>query len=140
MTDGKKEYLQMIQLSIGRMSTISAIFKGFVVTIVTSISANTSSVSNLISLGLLFVPILAFSILDIYYLRLERKFRFLFEQVRLDEHEIDFSMKLTNDPAEIIRARGRIWDCIQSPSIFLFYLLMLIILVVVVIMRGYAGI
>lgn len=49
-------------------------------------------------------------------------------------------MKLTNDPLEVIRARARIWDCIQSPSVYLFYLLMLVILVLVVFMRVNGGI
>ena len=81
------------------------------------------------------MPVLAFVILDVYYLKLERKFRFLFDQVRLDKHEIDFSMKLTNDPLEIISAKARTWDCIKSPSIYLFYPLMIAILVVVMILK-----
>lgn len=135
MEDGKKEYLQMLQEPICRMSTISAIFKGFAATIVAGISAITYSTTNLWVLGLSFLPVLAFAILDIYYLKLERKFRFLFEQVRLKKHEIDFSMKLTNDPLEIISAKARTWDCIKSPSIYLFYPLMLLILVAVFVLK-----
>ena len=135
MEDGKKEYLQMLQEPICRMSTISAIFKGFAATIVAGISAITYSTTNLWVLGLSFLPVLAFAILDIYYLKLERKFRFLFEQVRLEKHEIDFSMKLTNDPLEIISAKARTWDCIKSPSIYLFYPLMLLILVAVFVLK-----
>lgn len=135
MEDGKKEYLQMLQEPICRMSTISAIFKGFAATIVAGISAITYSTTNLWVLALSFLPVLAFAILDIYYLKLERKFRFLFEQVRLEKHEIDFSMKLTNDPLEIISAKARTWDCIKSPSIYLFYPLMLLILVAVFVLK-----
>lgn len=135
MPDGKKEYLQMLQEPICRMSTISAIFKGFAATIVAGISAISYSSTNIWILGLSFLPVLVFAILDIYYLKLERKFRFLFEQVRLGEHEIDFSMKLTNDPIEIIRAKARTWDCIKSPSIYLFYPLMLLVLVAVLILK-----
>lgn len=131
MPDGKKEYLQMLQEPICRMSTISAIFKGFAATIVAGISAISYSTTNLWVLGLSFLPVFAFAFLDVYYLQLERKFRFLFEQVRMDEHEIDFSMKLTNEPSEIISAKARIRDCIKSPSIYLFYPLMLLILVAV---------
>lgn len=131
MPDGKKEYLQMLQEPICRMSTISAIFKGFAAAIVAGISVIPYASINVWVLGLSFLPVIAFSVLDIYYLKLERKFRFLFEQVRLDKHEIDFSMKLTNDPIEIIRAKARIWDCIKSPSIYLFYPLMIFILAVV---------
>ena len=135
MPDGKKEYLQMLQEPICRMSTISAIFKGFAATIVAGISAISYSSTNIWILGLSFLPVLVFDVLDIYYLKLERKFRFLFDQVRLDEHEIDFSMKLTNDPVEIIRAIARTWDCIKSPSIYLFYPLMLLVLVAVLVLK-----
>lgn len=135
MPDGKKEYLQMLQEPICRMSTISAIFKGFAATIVAGISVISYATTNAWILGLSFLPVLAFTILDIYYLKLERKFRFLFEQVRLDKHEIDFSMKLTSDPLEIISARARTWDCIKSPSIYLFYPLMLLILAAVLILK-----
>ena len=135
MTDGKKEYLQMLQEPICRMSTISAIFKGFAATIVAGISAITYSSTNVWVLALSFLPVLSFAILDVYYLKLERKFRFLFDQVRLDKHDVDFSMKLSNDPQEIIIAKARSWDCIKSPSIYLFYPLMLLILVVVFILK-----
>lgn len=135
MPDGKKEYLQMLQEPICRMSTISAIFKGFAATIVAGISVISYATTNAWILGLSFLPVLAFAVLDIYYLKLERKFRFLFEQVRLDKHEIDFSMKLTNDPLEIISARARTWDCIKSPSIYLFYPLMLLILATVLVLK-----
>lgn len=135
MPDGKKEYLQMLQEPICRMSTISAIFKGFAATIVAGISAISYSSTNIWILGLSFLPVVVFAVLDIYYLKLERKFRFLFDQVRLDEHEIDFSMKLTNDPVEIIRAKARTWDCIKSPSIYLFYPLMLLVLVAVLVLK-----
>ena len=135
MQDGKKEYLQMLQEPICRMSTISAIFKGFAATIVAGISAISYSTTNVWILGLSFLPVLAFAVLDIYYLKLERKFRFLFDQVRLDQHAIDFSMKLTNDPLEILSAKARTWDCIKSPSIYLFYPLMLFILIVVFILK-----
>lgn len=135
MQDGKKEYLQMLQEPICRMSTISAIFKGFAATIVGGISAISYSTTNVGILGLSFLPVLAFAALDIYYLKLERKFRFLFDQVRLDKHAIDFSIDLTNDPLEIISAKARTWDCIKSPSIYLFYPLMLFVLIIVFILK-----
>lgn len=135
MSEDKRAYLQMLQEPICRMSTISAIFKGVAATIVAGISAISYASTNIWVLGLSFLPVLAFAILDVYYLKSERKFRFLFDQVRLDKHEIDFSMKLTNDPLEIISAKARTWDCIKSPSIYLFYPLMIAILVVVMILK-----
>ena len=96
MSEEIREYLQMLQEPICRMSTNSAIFKGFAATIVAGVSAITFAETNTWVLGLSFLPVLTFLMLDVYYLKMERKFRFLYEQVRLDRHEIDFSMKLTN--------------------------------------------
>ena len=81
MRDGKKEYLQMLQEPICRMSTVSAIFKGFAATIVAGISVISYSDINIWVLALSFLPVLAFAIMDVYYLKLERKFRFLFERL-----------------------------------------------------------
>ena len=135
MKEGQIEYLQMIQESISRMSTNSAIFKGFAATIVAGISALSYKGLNTWVLALSFLPVLAFAVLDVYYLTLERKFRFLFESVRSGEHKIDFSMELTPDSFDAKKANARIWDCIKSPSIFLFYPLMILILCVVFILK-----
>lgn len=135
MSEDKRAYLQMLQEPICRMSTISAIFKGFAATIVAGVSTIQYSTTNTYVLILSFLPVLAFAIMDVYYLVLERKFRFLFEQVRQDKHDIDFSMSLTKDPLEIISARARICDCIKSPSIYLFYPMLIIILLIVVLLN-----
>lgn len=133
MESGKIEYLQMIQEPICRMSTISAIFKGFAATIVAGIAALTYDETNVWILGLSFVPVIVFSFLDIYYLKIEKKYRFLYEQVRVGAHEIDFSMQLTRDN---VVAKSRILDCIKSPSIWLFYPIMFAILIIVFIFKA----
>lgn len=135
MDQDKTAYLQMIQEPICRMSTISAIFKGFAATIVAGVATLTYKDLNVWVLGLSFLPVLAFAILDVYHLTLERRFRFLFDQVRKDEHEIDFSMKLTSDPVDILRAKARVWDCMKSPSIYLFYPLMMAVLIAVFVLK-----
>lgn len=132
---GKVEYLQMIQEPICRMSTASAIFKGFAATIVAETSVISYNEINLWVLGLSFLPVLAFAVLDVYYLILERKFRFLFNQVRSGKKEIDFSMELTKTSEEICQAKARVQDCIKSPSIYLFYPLMLAILITVFVLK-----
>ena len=135
MKDGKIEYLQMIQEAICRMSTTSAIFKGFAATIVAGISAISYSTASAWILIVSFFPVISFAVLDIYYLKLERKFRFLFNKGRNDEHEVDFSMELTKDPLEIISAKANTIDCIKSPSIYLFYPLLFIILFIVIALK-----
>lgn len=132
MEEGKLEYLQMIQEPICRMSTISAIFKGFAATIVAGIAALTYCEVNVLILGLSFVPVVVFAFLDIYYLKIEKKYRFLYEQVRTGAHEVNFSMQLTENNSI---AKSRVWDCIKSPSIWLFYPVMFIILIIVFIFK-----
>lgn len=132
LTSEKISYLEMIQEPIGRMSTASAVFKGFAATIVAGIAALTYCDVNLVILGLSFIPVVLFFLLDIYYLKLEKKYRYLYEQVRTDRHTIDFSMRLTKDNKS---AKSRIVDCLGSPSIWLFYPVMIVILIVVFILK-----
>ena len=132
MDENKIAYLQMIQEPIGRMSTASAIFKGFAATIVAGIAALSYCDVNTYILGPSFVPVLLFALLDIYYLQSEKKYRYLYEQVRTDEHEVDFSMKLTKDNKS---AKARVIDCIKSLSIWLFYPAMITILIAVMYFR-----
>lgn len=132
MKEGKIEYLQLIQEPICRMSTISAIFKGFSATVVAGIAALTYCEINILILGLSFIPVISFAFLDIYYLILEKKYRYLYDQVRTDAHEVDFSMVLTKDNKV---AEARIRDCIKSPSVWLFYPAMIAILVVTFVLK-----
>lgn len=132
MQNGKIEYLQMIQEPICRMSTISAVFKGFAATIVAGIAALSYNDVNPLVLALSFIPVLLFFALDMYYLRLEKKYRYLYEQVRTDVHEVDFSMVLTKDTKA---AQAGFWNCFTSPSIYLFYPTMIVILITVFILK-----
>jgi len=132
LTSEKISYLEMVQAPIGRMSTASAIFKGFAATIVAGIATLSYYQVNTWILILSFIPIVLFAFLDIYYLKLEKKCRFLYEQIRTDVHPVDFSMKLTKDNKS---AKSRILDCLLSPSVWLFYPIMIAVLAVVVILK-----
>ena len=125
------EYLQMIQEPICRMSTASAIFKGFAATIVSGIAALSYPDINNWILVLSFVPVLAFCVLDVYYLRIEKKYRYLYNQVRTNAHRVDFSMDISN--IDYKDAGATIMECIKSPSVYLFYPAMILILIGVLI-------
>lgn len=135
MINGKIEYLQLLQEPISRMSTVTAIYKGFSAAIVAGISTISYADTKTWIIGLSFLPIFAFSVLDIYYLMLERKYRFLYDQVRLNKHEIDFSMQLPHTSSEIKKAKARVCDCIKSPSILLFYPLLMMVLLIVFVFK-----
>lgn len=116
----------MIQNTIDRMSTTSAVIKGFAATVFTAIG--TLSFSGYCKL-IMVIPIICFFVLDVYYLMLERRFRFLYEQVRLLKKDLDFSMIpptykeiVSLDPNSNVRLR----ECLKSNSIRLFYVPVLI--------------
>lgn len=58
------------------------------------------------------LSVLAFVSLDVYYLIMEGRFGFLFEQILLDRQDIDFSICFTNVLLKIFNARARVVDCV----------------------------
>lgn len=119
------QYLQMIQSVIERMSTTSAIFKGFCATIVAGVLAVFFTELNKWILVLTIIPVSCFLMLDIYYLRLEKRFRALYISVREGKKEVDFDLTPPSIKALRIGDAG-LWSCFKSPSIYLFYIPVLI--------------
>jgi hypothetical protein len=135
MMESKPEYLCMIQEAIGRMSTTSSILKGFAATVVTGIAAISFTDVNRYVLLLSICPIISFLALDVYYLQQERRFRYLFDMVRQDKHDVDFAMKVDVPREAIKSAEIRIRDCVRSASLWLFYLPTVIVLGLIVVMK-----
>lgn len=129
------EYLQMIQGAISRMSTSSAIFKGFSATIVAGISLISYSQQRASVILLSFIPVLVFAVLDTYYLRLERKMRYLYRLVRTAEHPCDYDLEFDVELKDYKEAKLRIRDLIKSPSIYIFYPVMILILAIVFVLK-----
>ena len=140
MDENKIAYLSLIQEPIGRLSTASSVFKGFAATIVTGTAALSYAEVKLIILILSFIPILAFASLDIYYLQLERRYRGLFKMVLDGQHPTDFSIDPPKDKQFIQYSKASIWNCVTSPSIWLFYPAMFGILIVICILKSCGGI
>ena len=135
MDSDKKDYLSMLQEPISRLSTTSSVVKGFAATVVAGLAALSYTGISKRVLILSFLPIIAFTALDIYYLRLERKFRGLYYDVLSGEHEVDFSISLPKDKPSIKRARATIGDCVTSPSIWLFYPVLYVVIAAVIILK-----
>ena len=134
-------YLQMIQSAIDRMSTSSAIFKGFAATIVAGVSMISFGELKLSILVLSFIPILAFLILDVYYLQIERRYRFLYEEVRNKKRQADFDMmppsirKIKGVKSNVEKKTCYI-SCLMSKSILLFYIPIILVCVVIIILKA----
>lgn len=134
--DSKKiTYLQMIQSVIDRMSATSAIFKGFCATIITGIAAISFTEINKWILVAAFLPVLCFAYLDTYYFLLEKKYRVLYEKVRLEEREIDFDIKLNLSRTDYINGKATLFDCVKSPSIYAFYAPLILISGTVIVVK-----
>ena len=117
-------YLQMIQSVIDRMSTSASLFKGFAATIISGIIVISISKLSVTLIICSILPIVLFANMDVYYLQLEKRYRFMYLQVRNGILPCDFNMSppkvsdiLKNDSV----AKVRWYHCVLSPSILLFY-------------------
>lgn len=140
MDENKREYLTLIQEPIGRMSTVSSIYKGFAATIVTGTAALSYADVKLTILILSFIPIITFAALDLYYLRLERLYRGLYNSVLVGDHPVDFQISLPKDRQFVKKSKASILQCLTSPSIWLFYPAMFIVLIVICVLKAIGGI
>lgn len=93
MNEKKIKHLEFIQNVIKRMTSNSFYLKGWTVTLVAAIIALKSSLKDFSYLGLSCIPLLILWMLDGFYLRQEKLYIELYDDVRIKEEEdIDFSM------------------------------------------------
>lgn len=94
--DKRTYHLQYIQNVINRMSVNSFLLKGWTVVLISALFALGAGIHTNAFIWLAFFPSIVFWILDGYYLRQERLFRALYDEVRVtEENETDFSMETT---------------------------------------------
>lgn len=94
--ENKRCHLNMIQQVITRMGNNSFALKGWSVGMMIAIYAFAGQNSHK-AVVVTLIPLIVFWFLDSYYLTLERKFRVLYDDVRLrKEDEIDFDMNFDN--------------------------------------------
>src|SRR5687768_12016468 len=91
MSDNRQKHLEFIQGVIDRMSSNLFLLKGWTVTLVAALVA--LSAKERTAYYLAYFPVLMFWLLDGYFLSQERRFRSLYDAVRVrPEKDIDFSM------------------------------------------------
>ena len=97
----KLKHLEMIQSIINRMASNSFWLKGWSLTLVAALIAlSVSQTASLFALVAV-LPCLVFWGLDGYFLRQERLFRRVYDEVRIkNPEEIDFSMKWSKEAGE----------------------------------------
>lgn len=95
--ENKLKHLEFIQNIISRMASNSFLLKGWAITIVSALIAISIDKNNCNYFNVAYFPLVIFWLLDAYYLKQERLFRHLYDEVRKkDENEIDFSMPVKN--------------------------------------------
>lgn len=87
------KHLEMIQNIITRMANNSFLLKGWAVTLLAGIFALGWNEDGFLHYLLAYIPVFMFWFLDAYYLKQERLYRILYDQVRqMNNISISFSM------------------------------------------------
>ena len=133
--EAKLKHLEMIQGVINRLASDSFRIKGWTVVLVAALIAVLTREGRIDFSYVAFLPVLLFWGLDGYFLWQERRFRALYDFVRVkDESEIDYSMDIRLAPT----ARKRTWfGATFSITLILFYVALVIAIGVMSIIGGY---
>lgn len=116
--ESKIRHLEIIQSTIGRMSTNSFFLKGWSVTLVSALFALSSQNTDKRYFLIAYIPVFVFWVLDGYFLSQERQYRELYDKVRLlPNNKVDFDMKTKQ-----FGKNGNAWgDCCISKTLAIFY-------------------
>lgn len=92
-SDGKIKHLEFIQMAVSRMAANLFLLKGWTITLIAALLAIAAKDANILFFLIAYIPAVMFWILDGYFLSQERRFRALYDHVRmLPDHEVDFSL------------------------------------------------
>jgi uncharacterized membrane protein YdfJ with MMPL/SSD domain len=110
----REAHLQMIQSVVSRLAAQSTTIKGWCVTLTAALLGYGATAATPIIIGLALYVIVAFAILDAYYLVLERKYRDLY-MCSVGDDQDNWSLTVGRPtPGEIIRG-------LSSPVVVILY-------------------
>lgn len=72
--------------------------------------------------------------MDIYYLGMERKYKFFYKQVCKGK-EVDFNLSLDLKESEIKKAKATKLQCLISKSIYYFYIPLGVVMTIIIIFK-----
>lgn len=134
MAENKLKHLEFIQNTIIRMSTNSFIIKGWLITLNSAVYVLSAKDSNSSYIWVTFFAIPIFWYLNGYFLSQERKYRSLYDKVRLiKEKNIDFSM----NTSQFNTQRNSCWTSMLSKSIYPLYLAAFISTLTIIIISNF---
>ena len=114
--NNKIKHLEFIQGIISRLAKNSFALKGWAVTLVAGVFTLAVKDADKLFCLIAYAPIIVFWGLDSFYLSLERRYRNLYNEVRLkDENDINFDLKIEH-------GKFISWfNCVKSKTEVLFY-------------------
>ncbi len=120
MSDEKKlKHLEFIQNVITRMNSNSFMIKGWAVTLVAALFALSAKEANTKYYIIAFIPILAFWILDGFFIATERRFRDLYKVATgKTESTVDFNMNPYSDIKLLVIDPNDNWFVEQFKKLF----------------------
>lgn len=123
------KHLEMVQALVTRMAGYGVSFKSYCITVVTAVLGFAFTLQRPAVAALALLPLLSFALVDAQYLRIERRFRSLFDTVRSEGwlEMPTFEIKLENAP------KVSYWSALGSWSITSFYVPLAIGVVIAVV-------
>jgi hypothetical protein len=88
IADLRLKYLEMVQAVIARIANYNATLKNYCITLTTAICGFAITLHRPHVTVLALLPIIVFALLDTQYLRIERRFRALYDRVRQEDWHI----------------------------------------------------
>jgi hypothetical protein len=126
--------LEMVQSIVGRMAAYGANFKSYCITVTTAACGFAITLQRPFVSLLALLPIATFALIDAQYLRLERRFRELFDSIRSEDWEAIPSFKIDLRTAPVVSYVGTL----RSWSIVTFYAPLALAVAIVVLIGRYA--
>ena len=123
----------MLQAIIARLANYGATLKNYCITLTTAVSGFAITLRQPLVALLALIPIIIFALLDAQFLRNERRFRGLFDELTREDWEAPprFAISLGNAPAISY------WAMFCSWSILIFYLPLTLTVAAVVLLSVY---
>jgi hypothetical protein len=112
--DLRVKQLEMLQGLVNRMAGYGASFKSYCITVVTAVIGFAFTLHSPLVAGLAILPVIFFALADAQYLKVERRFRDIFNTVRKagwDEMP-SFDLNPRNGPAQSLPAALLSWSIV----------------------------
>lgn len=130
--ENKVKHLEMIQSIIQRMANNSFLLKGWAITLLVAIFSLSDQMLRQEYFLFVYVPVIAFWLLDSYCLQLERKYRVLYDKVRAKNDKIDFDLSINDINYNKLNLKTLcLFRCLFSKIEILFYIPIVAVLTII---------